>query len=114
MDVKQLGLNIKKIRKAASLTQYELAEKIGVSRNYISDIERGAKMAGAKTLVKIADALDVDISIMMDDITKSGRKNHISDLNDKLVQLPDEKYRLIVDLLENILLILDSTNEVEE
>lgn len=29
MDVKQLGLNIKKIRKAASLTQYELAEKIG-------------------------------------------------------------------------------------
>ena len=55
--------NIKKYRKMAGLTQQELADMIGVSMHYISQIE-SAKPYKYFTLViigRIADALNIDI-----------------------------------------------------
>ena len=55
--------NIKKYRKMAGLTQQELADVIGVSMHYISQIE-SAKPYKYFTLVIIgwiADALNIDI-----------------------------------------------------
>lgn len=55
--------NIKKYRKMAGLTQQELADMIGVSMHYISQIE-SAKPYKYFTLViigRIADALNFDI-----------------------------------------------------
>lgn len=55
--------NIKKYRKIAGLTQQELADMIGVSMHYISQIE-SAKPYKYFTLViigRIADALNIDI-----------------------------------------------------
>lgn len=55
--------NIKKYRKMAGLTQQELADMIGVSMYYISQIE-SAKPYKYFTLViigRIADALNIDI-----------------------------------------------------
>ena len=55
--------NIKKYRKMAGLTQQELADVIGVSMHYISQIE-SAKPYKYFTLViigRIADALNIDI-----------------------------------------------------
>ena len=55
--------NIKKYRKMAGLTQQELADMIGVSMHYISQIE-SAKPNKYFTLViigRIADALNIDI-----------------------------------------------------
>ena len=55
--------NIKKYRKMAGLTQQELADMIGVSMHYISQIE-SAKPYKYFTLViigRITDALNIDI-----------------------------------------------------
>ena len=55
--------NIKKYRKLAGLTQQELADMIGVSMHYISQIE-SAKPYKYFTLIiigRIADALNIDI-----------------------------------------------------
>ena len=55
--------NIKKYRKIAGLTQQELADMIGVSMHYISQIE-SAKPYKYFTLIiigRIADALNIDI-----------------------------------------------------
>ena len=55
--------NIKKYRKIAGLTQQELADMIGVSMHYISQIE-SANPNKYFTLViigRIADALKIDI-----------------------------------------------------
>ena len=55
--------NIKNYRKIAGLTQQELADMIGVSMHYISQIE-SAKPYKYFTLViigRIADALNIDI-----------------------------------------------------
>lgn len=62
--------NIKKYRKTANLTQQELADKIEVSMHYISQIE-SANPNKYFTLVvigRIADALNIDIRQLFDDV----------------------------------------------
>lgn len=61
--------NIKKYRKSANLTQQELADEIGVSMHYISQIE-SANPNKYFTLVligRIADTLNIDIRQLFDD-----------------------------------------------
>ena len=60
---KTIRVNIKSIRKEKNLTQRELAEKIGVSEGYISDIERDSKdkHPTIKCLFKISEALEVEL-----------------------------------------------------
>jgi transcriptional regulator with XRE-family HTH domain len=58
---KTLGLNVKNRREHKDLTQEELAEKIGVSKNTISDIESGDKFARACTLVRLAKIFETEV-----------------------------------------------------
>jgi len=51
--------NIKQFRIRNGWSQVALAQKAGVSVNFINDIEAGKKWASPATMVKIADALDV-------------------------------------------------------
>ena len=44
IDQKSFGKKIKNARKEMGLTQFELAEKINVSQNFLGDIERGIKL----------------------------------------------------------------------
>ena len=62
--------NIKKYRKLANITQQELADRIDVSMHYISQIE-SANPNKYFTLVvigRIADALNIDIRQLFDDV----------------------------------------------
>lgn len=56
---KQLGSRVKQIRKAAKLTQEKVAEKTGLSVEYMSRIERGVAQPSFKTLDLLAKALNV-------------------------------------------------------
>ena len=65
-----IGKNIRKYRKTAGLTQQELADMIGVSMHYISQIE-SANPNKYFTLViigRIADALKIDIRDLFNNI----------------------------------------------
>lgn len=56
----RIGLNILVRRRELHMTQNELAEASGVSRNQISSIERGKTNFGMEALFAIAEALDVE------------------------------------------------------
>lgn len=62
----QLGVKIKQIRKTAKLTQEKLAEKTGLSVEYISRIERGVAQPSFKTIEMLADALNVTVKDFWD------------------------------------------------
>lgn len=62
-----LGDKIREARKKASLTQAELAEKIGVKRSVISKYETGNISPTYETISKIAEALHVRAYQFYDD-----------------------------------------------
>ena len=55
----QLGKRIYQLRKARRLTQAALAERSGISNEFMSAIERGAKLPSLPTLQRIGVALRV-------------------------------------------------------
>ena len=67
MDVRRrVGLNLKKHREAAGLSQEELAFKCELHRTYISGVERGIRNPTVLVLQKIADALEIEASRLLD------------------------------------------------
>ncbi len=57
--VYKLGVKIRTLRKAAGLTQEQLAEAADVSTNFIGYVERGQRALSIKTLERIARPLNV-------------------------------------------------------
>lgn len=62
----KLGKRIKKLRQNANLTQEKLAEKSGISLDYLGKIEVNINKLGLKTLIKVANALDISIKALFD------------------------------------------------
>jgi len=52
-----LGANIARIRHGCGLSQEALAERAGLHRTYISDIERGNRNVSVRNIFQIAQAL---------------------------------------------------------
>ena len=57
--VYKLGVKIRMLRKAAGLTQNQLAEAADMSVNFIGYVERGQRAPSIQTLERIAQALNV-------------------------------------------------------
>ena len=68
MDLSSIGAKIKQYRKAAKLSQSQLAEMIGVSTKYVSVLERSAKPPSLETLINIANALNISTDLLLCDI----------------------------------------------
>jgi len=64
----KIGLNIAYYRKLKKMTQLDLAEKSGISRTHMSNIEapNSPTALSIETLLDIADALEVPVSQLLD------------------------------------------------
>ena len=62
---KAVGLNIRKIREEAGISQEKLAGLADLHRAYIGQIERGEKNIGLKNLEKIAKALGIEMEELL-------------------------------------------------
>ena len=56
-----LGTNVKAYRLRLNWSQEVLAEKVNISITFLSSIERGAAWLSSATVVKLADALKINI-----------------------------------------------------
>jgi transcriptional regulator with XRE-family HTH domain len=67
----QLLTSISKVvqrrREELRLTQEELAGRAGLHRTYISDIERGARNLSVKSLIRLAMALEMSVSGVLEE-----------------------------------------------
>ncbi|HTY60272.1 MAG TPA: helix-turn-helix domain-containing protein, partial [Bacteroidota bacterium] len=57
-----LGSALKRRRLALGLSQEELANRAGLHRTYITDVERGSRNPSLETIQKLARALEVPLS----------------------------------------------------
>ncbi len=66
-EYKMIGLNIAYYRKLKGMTQLQLAERIGISRTHMSNIEAPNMHTSIslETLLDIADALEIPVTSLL-------------------------------------------------
>jgi transcriptional regulator with XRE-family HTH domain len=87
-----LGERIKELRKAARLTQGELAEKVGVNPHTIKDYEAGRRSPPMKKLDLIAGAVGVSTSDLVNVSTPAPAPIEIpaSTILKRYLKIPDD------------------------
>ncbi len=63
-QLKLFGRRVRTLRKAAKLTQEQVAEKAGVTSNFLGYIERGEKQPSFNMIVALAKALSVSVETL--------------------------------------------------
>ena len=61
--------SVRTVRRAHNLTQRELAERAGLSKTYLVRIESGDKNLTLKTAHKLACALEMDLTSLLNGVT---------------------------------------------
>lgn len=64
--LKKIAFNIKIERLRKGLTQFQLAEIIDVHEKYIGKVESGKQNITIKTLIKLSQALEADMTKLVD------------------------------------------------
>lgn len=64
--IANLGIHIRQIREKKGMSQQDLADDCEISKNQIGRIERAEIKTGINTLIKIANALDVEPKELLD------------------------------------------------
>jgi transcriptional regulator with XRE-family HTH domain len=66
-----IGVNIKKHRNAASMTQTELAKSAGLTRQMIQKYEEARTRVPAANMYKLTKALDINLSALFEGVDKT-------------------------------------------
>ena len=82
-----IGENIKQLRVSRKWSQQKLADEIGLSRNYISELENNKRNLSIMTLKNLAKKLGVPIGLIINEAP--------------LLKLPSDVYELLEELSEN-------------
>lgn len=103
MGLESIVNNIRKFRVAKKIRQEDLAEKAGLSTNYVGAIERGEKIPSLESLIDIINALGVSADMVMCDVVHTGYEVKHSLLAERLDKLSQEDRARIYDVIETLI-----------
>lgn len=103
MNQIKLGKQIRKYRLLKKMTQNDLSYAADVSRNYISDLERGVKGCKVVTLTKIANALDVSTDILLKNDLNISKDLLRYDVCQDIMKLSEKEVHMIANLVEGMI-----------
>lgn len=96
LDSKYIGIRILQKRKENGLSQEELSEKLGISKNHLSSIERGIYIPTTKLVIELCNVLgETPDYYLIGKITKEANET----LN-LLKKLPQKDQTIILKLIE--------------
>lgn len=84
----KLGARIQALRNSKGYTQQVFSEMVGLTPNYLSDIERGNSFPSPEKLVAIANALNCSADDLFCDIIEKSSHIVSSDIAEKINSLP--------------------------
>ena len=95
--LKTMGQRIMVRRKSLRMTQEELAEKLGVSTQMISNLELGKKAIRPDNLAKVCEVLELSADFVL---TGSNTKTTVDAVAEKLLQLTAEELQMVSDMID--------------
>lgn len=93
----QIGERIKQAREQAKMTQEQLAERVAVSPQYVSDLERGVVGISIPTLKRVCTVLHVSSDQLLFD---QKAESHLSGIVDKCKGLSPKQLYLLLEIIE--------------
>lgn len=94
----EIGGQVKIVREEAKLTQEQLAERIDVSPQYISDLERGVVGISLATLRRLCVTLGISADQIL--FGKTRLEGDFSALERKCHGLSKEQYTLLLNMVD--------------
>ena len=95
--LKEMGQRIMVRRKSLRMTQEEMAEKLGVSTQMISNLELGKKAIRPENLAKVCALLDLSADFVL---TGTSTKTAVDAVAQKLIQLSAEELHMVSDMID--------------
>ena len=101
-----IGSNIRTARMRADLTQEKMSEMIGVTPQYLSDLERGLVGTSVSTLIRICTELNVSSDFILFG-SSSDTDIANSTLIEKIQRLPRHKADIVERYIDFVFEIMD-------
>ena len=95
--LKTMGQRIMVRRKALRMTQEELAEKLGVSTQMISNLELGKKAIRPENLAKVCEVLELSADFIL---TGTNTKTAIDIVAENMIQLTVDELQMVSDIID--------------
>ena len=95
--LKEMGLRIMVRRKSLRMTQEEMAEKLGVSAQMISNLELGKKAIRPENLARVCDVLGLSADFIL---TGTNTKTAVDAVAEKLTQLTAAELQMVSDMID--------------
>jgi transcriptional regulator with XRE-family HTH domain len=73
-EYRTLGLALRALRQAASLTQVEAGKSAGIRSNFVAQVERGERGLTWSTLLRLLSTYDADLRDLADEIDQTSGK----------------------------------------
>ena len=112
LDLSALGQKVKQYRKEMGYSAEKLSEIAGVSKSNINNIESANSHASAEVLVRIANALNVSVDILLCDSLEglTSQQARVKEYAKLLEECTDTETKIIVDTVKAL---RDSLKEAE-
>lgn len=107
---KRIGKRFKQRREELGLTQDQLAEKLGLTVNYISTIERGASFPRCEKLILLLNGLETTADAIFCDVLEKSSEYESNVLSQKLADLPMADQKRILNMVELMIQEAKSNN----
>ena len=104
----RIGKRFKQRREELGLTQEQLAEKLGLTVNYISTIERGTSFPRCEKLILLLNGLETTADAIFCDVVEKSTECESSLLSQKLKGLPYDDQKRILNMVD--LMIKEAQN----
>lgn len=103
-DNQGFAQRLRQLRKEKGFSQTKLAEQVGVHYTHIGRYEKAAARPGADTLFKLADALDVSPSFLIEGSTDEIAQDRLSDREllvqfEQIEKFPEEDKSVVKRLI---------------
>jgi transcriptional regulator with XRE-family HTH domain len=98
VDYRSIGSRIRQLRRERNFTQAQLAEKLSVTPEYISRVERATTNPSLQTLSKLARLLGVNLTFLLEGTLTDSDSYKLEEFSELIRRMSAVKRKLLYEI----------------